>query len=142
VKRKGNAEATPSQPSPEKIELMQKRSQISDAVSAHRLDEAATLYTDLLAQHPEQVMPQQVQLDLANQLMANGSYDTAGRAYELFLDKYPHYGQKAHIQLILGLLLARYLGQTERAEALLNAAKPKLAGDDLALANQVLAELK
>ena len=71
---------------------------------------------------PEQVLPSQAQLDLANQLMAQADYPNAARAYELFLKTYRTYGQLAQVQLMLGLVYTRYLDQPSSArEHLTNA---------------------
>ena len=131
----------PAEPSAADRQLMDDRAAISDAVAAHDSSRAARLYAELLQKHPDQVMAQQTQLDLANQLMADGRYDTAGRAYDLFLQSYPSYPQKPHIQLILGLILARYLQQPDRARTLLTESRDRLSADDRALADTVLAEL-
>jgi membrane associated rhomboid family serine protease len=118
------------------------RAQISGALGNHDLPRAAALYTQLLERDGGQVMGQQQQLDLANQLMASGQYELAARAYELFLNTYRHYPQREQIELILGLVYARYLHRRQRAIELLNAALPRLqdAGQK-DLARQTLSEV-
>ena len=128
-------------PTPESQALMQHRADITRALAEHRLTEAARLYSDLLRDDPKQVFAQQPQLDLANQLMADGRYDTAAAAYELMLAAYPRYAQRHHVQLILGLIYARYLDAPTRARTLLNEALPHLNRDDQSLAHQVLSEI-
>jgi len=137
VPRAGQAAA----PSPTDLKIMQARSAVSNAAAEHNLPAAAERYVALLRDHPRQVMPQTTQLDLANQLMADGRYDTAARAYELFLETYRDYSQKSQIQLILGLIYARYLRQPGRAAELLNLARPRLDASEQALADQALAEI-
>lgn len=122
-------------------EIMELRGAVSKAVAERNLSAAAERYVALLQDHPQQVMAQTTQLDLANQLMADGRYDTAARAYELFLETYRDYGQQSQIQLILGLIYARYLRHPERARELLNAARPDLDAGEQALADQALAEI-
>ncbi|MEM6853858.1 MAG: rhomboid family intramembrane serine protease [Planctomycetota bacterium] len=126
---------------PMDAEVLELRGAVSQAMADHDLPAAAERYVALLEDHPRQVMPQTTQLDLANQLMADGRYDTAARAYELFLETYRDYGQQAQIKLILGLIYARYLRQPERAQELLKAARPKLEPGDQALADQALGEI-
>ena len=120
--------------------LLRRRSAISQALAQHDAPTAAQRYRELLADHPDQVLGQQQQLDLANQLMSDAHYADAARAYELFLQTYPTYPQREQVQLILGLLYARYLERAERARELLRAAAPRLTGSNRQLADQLLAD--
>lgn len=131
----------PAPTTAEQQELMDRRTAISQALAGSRIDEAARLYGQLIDDHPEQVMAQQQQLDLANQLMADGRHELAARAYENLLKSYPHYPQRHHVKLVLGLLCARYLDQPQRARELLEQAEPSLHGQDKTLARQVLDDL-
>lgn len=135
--RQGDAPAVSKQ----EARTMQARAAISTALTGHDLPKAAGLYVDLLKQNPEQVMGQQQQLDIANQLMSDGRYDDSASAYQLFLVTYKGYGDRQQVQLILGLIFARYLDQRQRAKELLTQAIPRLHGDELELAKQVLAEI-
>ena len=118
------------------------REQIANALGRQASDEAAGLYEKLLEQDSTQVLSQENQLDLANHLMQQGRYDVAARAYELFLKAYGSYAQHEQVELILGLLYARYLDQPERARALLAGARPRLnAPEERKLADQILEEL-
>ena len=119
-------EAKPESISSEQRELMELRSQINNAVRQQRVGSAAELYEQLLALDADQVMSQQTQLDLANQLMSENRYDAAATAYELFLKSYGMYPQREQVELILGLVYARYLSKKERARELLSAALPRL----------------
>ncbi len=121
--------------------IMQARSAISAAIADHDLPKAARLYVDLIDKEPEQVMTLQHQLDIANQLMSDGRYDASARAYTLFLGAYKSYADRQQVQLILGLIFARYLDQRQRAKELLKEAVPRLQGEELTLAKQVLAEI-
>ena len=134
---KGQAAA----PTEDEKRLMEARLAVGSAMAEHDLPKAAELYMQLLNDHPEQVMSQQHQLDIANQLMADGKYDQSARAYTLFLGAYKTYHDRHHIQLILGLIFARYLEQRQRAKELLTEALPRLEGEELALAKQVLGEI-
>jgi len=127
--------------SPQDEQIMTLRSKISEAFDRHDLPAAAKGYAELLDRDAAQVLSQQQQLDVANQLMSEGRYDTAAAAYDRFMEHYTRYAEKYHIQLILGLILGRYLDQSDRARELLVAALPKLAGEDLQLAKSVLDEL-
>ncbi len=106
--------------------IMELRSQISRALGDQDLQRASEIYTELIDIDPTQVMNRQYQLDLANQLMSQHRYKTAAHAYELFLSTYGTYAQREQIELILGLIYARYLHQRQRASDLLSAAIPRL----------------
>ncbi|MEO1236837.1 MAG: rhomboid family intramembrane serine protease [Planctomycetota bacterium] len=139
--RRGPATQTLNPLDPEDTELMQKRSEVSAAAADHDLPRAADRYARLLQDHPDAVMAQQLQLDLANQLMSDGRYDTAARAYELFLGTYRDYNQKPQVQLILGLIYARYFRQPDRARELLTDVRDRLDDGERRLAEQALEEI-
>ncbi len=128
-------------PTAKETALMAKRAVIAEALAAHDLPTAARRYIELLETHPGQVMGQQQQLDIANQLMADGWYDHAANAYELFLTTYKLYPERRHIQLIVGLIHARYLDQPDRARTFLTEALPHLENDEKQLAESALNEL-
>jgi len=134
-------ESAADSPTPKEERLMVKRAAISSALASDHQAEAAKLYVELLEEYPDQTMGQQQQLDLANQLMSEGRYGKAAAAYELFLSAYKTYPERQQIELILGLVYARYLDQKNRAKELLTSAEPRLDGDELELAKSVLAEL-
>lgn len=112
--------------SPEQQRIMSLRSRIHAALTAHEMADAAGLYRELVQLDDQQVLGQQPQLDIANQLMSEGRHDHAARAYELFLKAHPRYAQREQIELILGLIYARYLHRRQRAAELLTAALPRL----------------
>lgn len=138
-----SAKQAPQQAAPlgaEQEAIMRRRSEISRALTQHDLPAAAQRYRELLTEHPDQVLGQQHQLDVANQLMSDAHYGDAARAYELFLERYPTYPQREQVQLILGLLYVRYLQRAERARELLREAIPRLTGSNHQLAEQLLAD--
>ena len=105
------------------------RQEILDSLGAHDTPRAVQLYLQLQGSDPEQVLPAQAQLDLANQLMAQADYQNAARAYELFLKSYPTYQQLAQVRLMLGLVYTRYLDQPSRAREHLTNALEHLPAD-------------
>ncbi|MEX0776942.1 MAG: rhomboid family intramembrane serine protease [Phycisphaeraceae bacterium] len=124
-------------------QIMELRAAVADAITQHDMPRAAELYARLVEIDGKQVMSQQQQLDLANQLTADGRYELAARAYELFLNAYARYAQREQVELILGLLYARYLNRRQRALELLTSALPRLTDvEQLALARQTIGEVK
>ena len=123
-------------------QVMQLRSSIATSATNHDLPAAARWYGQLLDVDPQQVLSLQQQLDVANQLMAEDRHELAARAYELFLSSYKDYGQHEQVELILGLINARYLNRRQRARELLTTALPRLHNSQQKdLARQVLAEI-
>ena len=123
-------------------QIMALRTSITDAMGNHDLGPAADAYEQLLQIDDDQVMSQQQQLDISNQLMIDNRYDTAARAYELFLAKYKRYDQREQVELILALIYFRYLEHGQRARELLTAALPRLRDtEQKQLAEQMLADI-
>lgn len=134
--------AREEEPQPEDEALLNKRSEINRLIASHELSEAATKYQALLREHPELTFTEDRQLDLANQLNAEGAHEDAARAYELYLKAYPHAARSNEVRLMLGILYARQLGKPGRAKELITAAKAKLTdAKQSQLADQLLTEL-
>lgn len=129
-------------PDPKTIQVSGMRSQISEALSRHDLDTAARLYLDLQQIAPGEVLVRQAQLDIANHLANAQLYPAAADAYELFLATYPKYEQIEQVQLMLGLIYARYLDRYARAREYLTRALARLHGaKEIALATSELEHL-
>ena len=122
-------------------QVLAARQSISRALNAHDMDHAARQYRTLIQSHGDQALSQRQQFDLANHLFSMGEHATAAKAYELLLKTYPNHADKAHAQLMLGLILARYLKQPTDARKHLQEASQRLTGDDAALARQLLSEI-
>jgi hypothetical protein len=132
----------PPIPDPKRDQLMQLRTRVSEALTAHSLLDAARDYTELLDLDASQVMGQDQQFDLGNQLMAEQRYDYAARAYELYLNTYKTPARRAQVELILALIYARYLNRRQRARELLTAAVQELRDpSQKELAIQLLTEI-
>ncbi len=132
----------PKPPTPAEQAIMDKRAAIAAAMNAHDVAAAANRYLELLELDDQQVLGQQHHLDIANQLMSAGHHHKAAHAYELFLDTYRAYPNREQVQLILGVIYARYLGRTARARDLLTEAIPKLHDSgEKDLAQQILAQI-
>ncbi len=132
----------PEPPDPKTIQISQLRSHISEALARHDLDTAARLYLDLQQIAPGQVLARQAQLDIANHLANARLYREAADAYELFLATYPKYEQIEQIELMLGLIYARYLDRYGRAREYLTRSLTRLHGPkEIALATSELQHL-
>jgi membrane associated rhomboid family serine protease len=132
---------TPTDPRQQRINEM--RAEISEAIAHHDIPLAATRYLDLRRFDPEQVLSRQAQLDVANQLSAQQLYSEAADAYETFLKAYPKFEQVEQIELMLGLIYARYLSRYDRAKECLVKASARLHGDrELQMAKAELARIE
>ena len=105
------------------------RAAASDAVARHDMQSAVQRFTELRALDPTQVLSRQAQLDVANHLAGLQRYAEAADAYEQFLKTYPKYDQIEQVQLMLGIIYARYLSRYVQAKEHLEAALPRLFGD-------------
>lgn len=115
------------------------RDKIRRAVASHDLQQGVKLYAQLEQMVDNPVLPRQQQLDIANQMMADGQYRSAAAGYERFIQHNPNYEEIGDIYLMLGLLYNRYLHQYQQAETVLTLAMKCLADEDkIALANTEL----
>ncbi|MBN1972040.1 MAG: rhomboid family intramembrane serine protease [Sedimentisphaerales bacterium] len=116
---------TPAQEKAEQ-ESIQLRMQISNRITERNLPEAADIYLKLMAHDSEQVLPRQQLLDIANQLTGANRHIEASQAYEQFLKHYSTYEYAEQVELMLGLIYARYLSQPQQAIKHLQEAERKL----------------
>jgi membrane associated rhomboid family serine protease len=131
----------PADPKQEQIQDI--RAHISDAMSQRAHGKAADLYVQLRGIDAEQVLPRQTQLDVANQLASQQNYEHAAAAYELFLRHYKNFEQIEQVELMLGLIYARYLSRYDRAKEYLLRAMARLHGDrELGLARAELQRIE
>lgn len=106
--------------------ILDLRGRIAQEMSRHNLSEASGLYRQLIQLDPRQVLPRQLQLDMANQLMADGQWEASAKAYELFLASYSNYEHVEQVHLMLGLLYGRYLNKPTQAMEYLTRASDRL----------------
>lgn len=109
------------------LQLLDLKNEIARRVSQRNLPAAAEKYIDLIKADPDQLLPQQDLLDIANQLASNNRHQDAADAYEKFIKHYSGYQYIEQVELMLGILYARYLHQTELAIRHLEAAQKKLS---------------
>jgi membrane associated rhomboid family serine protease len=116
----------PAEPDPRTMRILELRAEISEAIAHHNLPHAAYLFLELKKLDSAQVLSRQAQLDVANQLASQQFFVQAAEAYEQFLSHYPNFEQIEQVELMLGVVYARYLEQYERARQLLLRALARL----------------
>ena len=132
----------PPPPDPRQEQIMNVRAGILEAVGRHDLPTAAHLYLQLKELDPQQSLPKPAQLDVANQLAGEQLYPQAAEAYETLLRVYPKAEQIEQIELMLGLIYARYLSQYDKARHYLQRAMLRLHDETaLAMARDELAHM-
>lgn len=96
-------------------QIIDLRSRIGEAMNNRNPAQAAALYLQLLETDKAQILPRQLQLDVANQLMSEGKWQPSADAYEKFLTLYANYEFAEQVHLMLGLLYSRYLSKPQEA---------------------------
>jgi membrane associated rhomboid family serine protease len=107
-------------------QIRQLRSEISDQMIQRNLPAAAELYIELMEQDGQEILPGKQLLDIANQLAGENKHVESARAYEQFLSHYSTYEYAEQVELMLGIIYARYLNQPELAVKHLQIAEKKL----------------
>jgi len=107
-------------------QIRQLRSNISDRMTQRNLPAAAELYIELMEQDNSQILPLKQLLDIANQLAGDNKHAESARAYEQLLSHYGTYEYVEQVELMLGIIYARYLNQPGPAEKHLRIAEKKL----------------
>jgi membrane associated rhomboid family serine protease len=119
------------------------KAQIAQAHADHDHARAADLYLELKTVDREQVLSRQAQLEIANQLASQQKYPEAAEAYESFLRHYKNFEQVEQVELMLGLIYARYLQRYTHAREILLRAMARLHGDrELGLAREELKRIE
>jgi membrane associated rhomboid family serine protease len=125
----------------ERVQMM--RAQISDALTRRDNLEAANLYLELKTIDPAQVLSRTGQLDVATQLHHDGRYPEAAEAYESLLKTYPTIERVEKVELMVGLIYARYLNKYDLAKQhLLKAIERLHGGRELDLAKEELSHVE
>jgi len=119
----------PAPANPHQDRIHEMRGQITEAIDKDDFPKAAELYIQLRQLDPEQVLARQAQLGVAAQLASQQHYPQAAEAYELFLRHYKNFEQIEQVELMLGLIYARYLERYDRAKEYLIRAMARLHGD-------------
>jgi membrane associated rhomboid family serine protease len=112
----------------EKLEkIKQFRNDITTRINERNLAAAADIYVQLLDFAPDQILPKQQLLDIANLLASQNKADKSAQAYEQFLKHYANYEYAEQVELMLGILYGRYLGDNKLAIKYLKSAAEKLS---------------
>ncbi|MFO0872665.1 MAG: rhomboid family intramembrane serine protease [Phycisphaerales bacterium] len=118
------------------------RREIAALVDRHDLPAAAQRYLDLVRLVPNAVIAEPRQLDVANQLLAEGRVQDAVQAYERFLSAFPSSYKSDDVRLLLASVYARRLSNGPKARSLLESLAGRLRNaQHAALAEQLLKEL-
>lgn len=119
-----------TKPDPRFDQIQELRAAISEAIAHDKLADASQLYVRLLSIDPQQVLSRRTQLDVANDLFAKEQYPSAAAAYEAYLRQYTRSNEAIdQVQLMLGLIYARYVPNRPRAKELLTSAVNSLTGE-------------
>jgi tetratricopeptide (TPR) repeat protein len=118
--------SAPDPDDPRSRQVAELRGDIADAIARHDHAAAAALYRRLHALDPRQVLSRIAQLDIANQLAHEQDHAAAAEAYEQFLSAYPKYEQVEQVELMLGVIYARYLSRPDQAREHLSRALRRL----------------
>lgn len=108
-------------------QIQQLRRLILSRVSERNLPAASEAYLKLVDIDQTQVLPQQQMLDIANQLTSSNRYNEAAEAYEKFLRCFKNYEYIEQVQLMLGIIYARYLDKPAQAMDYLKQAQNRLS---------------
>ena len=92
------------------------RSRIGEAVDRGRVDDAASLYEELIAEEPRQCLSERLQLAVAREFYSTGRFPQAAMAFERFVACYPESSEATNVRLLLGIIYARDLQQYEAAD--------------------------
>jgi membrane associated rhomboid family serine protease len=123
--------------------IAQLRGEISNRIMQRNLSAAAEAYMELMELDSEQVLPTKQLLDIANQLAGENRHAESARAYEQFLSHYGTYEYAEQVELMLGIIYARYLNQPGPAAKHLEIAEKKLSDPgQLKMCRQELARIQ
>jgi membrane associated rhomboid family serine protease len=126
--KKVDAKQAPSPTQQQKQnEIASLRATIEQRISERNLSEAARLYIELINLDKNQVLSQDTLLDIANHLNSEQMYAHAATAYEAFVKSHKHYPYIEQVELMLGIIYARYLSEPKLAKKHLEKAQPRLS---------------
>ena len=95
------------------------RAEIATFYAQRDFPKAADRYRRLLADRSDAVLSAELQIDLATQLISAGDPTTGAHALSLFVVRFPNDHRSEEVKLLLATVLARTLGQSDRARGVL-----------------------
>lgn len=102
---------------------------------------AAAAYLELVRLEPGSTLPEERQLEVANELYSEGHWQAAADAYEAFLGAYRVSRHRDEVGILLALLYVRKLSRAERALPLLEGLRTRqLDPSHAALRDQLITE--
>ena len=96
--------------------IAEMRANVSMHIAGRNWPEAIEAYEQLISTDPEQFLSRENQLLVGKQLYSMQRYPQAASAFEKYLLHYKGRSEYEQIQLLLGIIYARELGQYEAAE--------------------------
>ncbi|MFN0133869.1 MAG: rhomboid family intramembrane serine protease [Phycisphaerales bacterium] len=120
------------------------RADVSAFLSADDIPASLAAYRTLLDKHGKAhaILSRRLQYDIANHFFAAEDFQNAATAYTIFLAAYPTDPERYVVELMLGLIAARYLNDPVEAKQRLKSAVVGLPeSDHLNLAKELLAEI-
>ena len=108
----------PAASDPRAVRMLELRAEISEAVAHHNLPHAAFLFLELRKMDASQVLSRQ-RTRCGQPARQPAIFIEAAEAYEQFLSHYPNFEQIEQVELMVGVIYARYLNKFERARQLL-----------------------
>lgn len=133
------------QESPEQKAINEGRYEIGQLVSAGKLEDAADQYRVFVDEFgvdkPGTSLSRDLQLKLAEHLVRSDDRANAVKAYQAFCKAYPTDRETPMSQVMAALMLVKNLGKPDEAKPLLDAALPKLHGDERGLAEELLRDI-
>ncbi len=106
------------------------RAEIAQFHAQRDFSKAADRYRRLLADRVDAVLNAEVQIDLATQLVSDGDPATGAHALTLFIVKFPNDRRSEEVKLLLATVLARTLGDTNRARGVIADIRESLLPSD------------
>lgn len=95
------------------------RAEIATFHAQRDFSKAADRYRRLLADRGDAVLNAEVQIDVATQLVSDGDPTTGAHALSLFIVRFPNDRRSEEVKLLLATVLARTLGDPNRARGVL-----------------------
>ena len=107
-------------------EVVRLRKDIDNYINQKNIAAAADAYLLMAGIDSRQLPPRRYLLDIANQLAGEKRYSEAADAYEKLIHRYSSRENIEQVELMLGIIYARYLNKPEKAADYLKSARQRL----------------